>query len=40
LGVLLIPSPYGRIFVSFSYTDGILDEMESAWRLAARVIAQ
>jgi glutamate-1-semialdehyde 2,1-aminomutase len=35
-GLLVMPSPYGRLYLSFAHTDEVVDEMKTAFRLAAK----
>ena len=39
LGVLVMPSPYGRIYLSFDHSQDVLLEMKEAFRRAAAVMA-
>jgi glutamate-1-semialdehyde 2,1-aminomutase len=39
-GVLMMPSPYGRIFLSFEHTDSVIEEMKQAFTTAAKEIAK
>ncbi|KRW59701.1 aspartate aminotransferase family protein [Pseudomonas sp. TTU2014-080ASC] len=39
-GVLMMPSPYGRIFLSFEHTDSVIEEMKQAFSVAAKEIAK
>ncbi|WP_263145024.1 aminotransferase class III-fold pyridoxal phosphate-dependent enzyme [Pseudomonas sp. RIT-PI-AD] len=38
-GVLAMPSPYGRIYLSFAHTDAVVEEMRGAFDDAARELA-
>lgn len=38
-GVLVMPSPYGRIYLSFDHHDGVLQEMKNAFSKAAASLA-
>jgi glutamate-1-semialdehyde 2,1-aminomutase len=35
-GVLMMPSPYGRIYISFEHSDEVIEEMKAAFDIAAR----
>jgi glutamate-1-semialdehyde 2,1-aminomutase len=35
-GVLMMPSPYGRIYISFEHGDEVIEEMKAAFDIAAR----
>jgi glutamate-1-semialdehyde 2,1-aminomutase len=35
-GVLMMPSPYGRIYISFEHSDDVIEEMKAAFDIAAR----
>lgn len=35
-GVLMMPSPYGRIYISFEHSDAVIEEMKVAFDKAAR----
>ena len=34
-GLLMMPSPYGRIYISFEHTDAVIDAMKTAFETAA-----
>lgn len=35
-GVLMMPSPYGRIYISFEHSDEVIEEMKAVFDIAAR----
>ena len=40
-GLLMMPSPYGRIYISFEHTDSVIEEMKNAFaQAAARLSAE
>jgi glutamate-1-semialdehyde 2,1-aminomutase len=32
----MMPSPYGRIYISFEHSDEVIEEMKAAFDIAAR----
>lgn len=38
-GVLVMPSPYGRVYLSFAHDDGVVEEMKAAFDVAASKLA-
>jgi glutamate-1-semialdehyde 2,1-aminomutase len=38
-GLLVMPSPYGRIYLSFDHDAAVLEEMKTAFRVAARQLS-
>lgn len=38
-GVLIMPSPYGRLYISFEHSLSVIDEMKEAFKLAAAALA-
>ena len=34
-GVLIMPSPYGRLYISFDHTDHVIEEIKTAFEHAA-----
>ncbi|MFC5694867.1 aspartate aminotransferase family protein [Pseudomonas sp. GCM10022186] len=39
-GVLIMPSPYGRIYISFEHTDEVIQEMKAAFEVAVKEVAK
>ena len=39
LGVLVMPSPYGRFYLSCAHDDGVVEEMKNAFAVAASKLA-
>lgn len=38
-GVLIMPSPYGRLYISFEHSQAVIDEMKEAFQFAATKLA-
>lgn len=39
-GLLLMPSPYGRLYLSFDHTDAVVEEMKAAFEQAVGRLAE